>query len=417
MKRNSPGLLLVGRLGASALALISAPIVARAIGPDGRGETAAAVALFALVPVFLGMGLPLELRRIVALEGKASSVRSSRRLVISSTLVSIPLSIVLGSTIFASFDDDARLAATVGVALTPLTLSWICDTSVLVATRDFLGIVALQLLQPLAYLAGIVFLWVVGWATTASVIWVYIVSNLVSFIFGLWRVRAGKGSPRTGLVGLLKGSLRFAGGALTESASNRLDQVLALPVIGASQAGFYSVSVTVGLAPLAIAQALSASTFSAVATAEGRRRHRFINESIRQVSSLSAVAALTLLLLGPNIVVLLFGDEFTDAGPAIRVTSIACLFASIALQGSSNLVAMGRPKQLAVCQLISLFVGIAGLLFLGPPFGSLGAAVASTMGYATLAVLSVRYSGASAWCFIPSPMSFIAGIKTLLRSR
>lgn len=416
MRLNSPGLLLYGRLGASALALISAPIVARAIGPDGRGETAAAVALFSLVPVMLGMGLPLELRRVVASEGNSGSIRASRRLVLASPLFSVPLALILGSTLFQSFEEAARIAATVGVALTPLTLSWICDISVLVATRDFLGIVALQLIQPFVYLIGIILLWLVDWATTASVITVYVVSNAASFLFGLCRVKVPADISETRPVNLMKGSVRYSGGALAESASNRLDQVLALPIIGAAQAGLYSVSVTVGLAPLAVAQALSASSFTSVATAEGRRRQRLVSDSIRQVTSVSLATALVLFFLGPSIVLVLFGSPFADAAPAIRVSAFSCLFASIAVQASSNLVALGRPKQLAISQLVSLVVGIIALLILGPSNGSLGAALASSLGYATLALLAVRGCRASLWSIIPSPLSFVAGVRVLFRS-
>lgn len=414
MRSGSPGLVLLGRLGASVLALISAPIVARAIGPDGRGETAAALALFALVPVFLGMGLPLELRRLVSTEGHTSMVRASRRLVFATLLMSVPFSVAFGATIFSSFDPEARMAATVGVALTPLMLSWICDVSCMVAKRDFVGILVLQLLQPMAYLGGVTLLWATSWATTASVIWVFIASNVMSFIFGLCRVRAGAKRSVTSPMSLAKGSVRFAGGALAETASNRLDQVIALPVIGAVEAGFYSVSVTVGLAPLAIAQALGASTFSAVANSQGRRRHKLVNETINQVVSLNVVVSLLLIIFGPSFVVLLFGEAFSGAGPAIRVSAFACLFASIALQASSNLVAMGRPKQLAGSQLVSLAIGTTSLLILGPHYGSLGAALASALGYATLALLATRFCGASFRSVIPSPMSFVAGVRTLI---
>lgn len=414
---NSPALLLLGRLGASGLALLSAPIVARSIGPEGRGETAAAIALFALIPVFLGLGLPFEIRRLVAHDGHTSSIRSARRLVAWTTLIAVPVALICSFTIFGSFDTDARLAATVGVGLTPLTLCWICDVNALVARRDFLGIVALQLLQPLTYLIAVLALWLLDAATTGSVIWGYVGSNFISFSFGLWRIR----SPQRGLSlpprTLMKGSLRFAGGSLAETASNRLDQVIALPVLGAAQAGFYSVAVTVGLAPLAIAQAIGAAAFSDIVQSEGPRRLRLINESIRQVSSLSFVSSLLLSLLGPFLVVLLFGEAFDGAESAIRVVALACMLASISLQASSILVALGKGTKLAISQAVSLGVGIGLLLILGPISGALGAATASLIGFATLAILSVAMSGASATSVVPTPAAFRAGLKLLLRTK
>lgn len=417
MNANSPALLLLGRLGASGLALVSAPIVARAIGPAGRGETAAAVALFALVPVFLGLGLPLELRRVVATDGGTASIRAARRLVAWTAVISVPTALLCWESIFQGFAAEARLAASVGVALTPLTLSWICDTSVLVAQRDYVGIVVLQLLQPFTYLMAVLTLWSFHLATTATVIWVYVGSNMMSFVFGLLRVRTLRQDGMQRSVELFRGSLRFAGGSLADAASNRLDQVMALPVIGAIQAGFYSVGVTIGLAPLALAQAVGTASFTRIAQAQGRRRRRLVNQSIREVASLSFAAALVLVVFGPSIVVILFGDAFSGAESAIRVAAVACIFASISLQASTALVATGRGAKLAVAQLVSLIVGIGLLFVLGPAYGALGAALASLIGYAIMSASAIVFCGASLLSIIPTPVSFVAGIKTLVRAK
>ncbi|MFJ6374551.1 polysaccharide biosynthesis C-terminal domain-containing protein [Pseudarthrobacter oxydans] len=301
--------------------------------------------------------------------------------------------------------------------MSPLTLSWICDIGVLVAKRDFLGIVSLQLLQPTSYLVGIIVLWVTELATTASVIWVFVGSNVVSFFFGLFRAGIAPKGAATRPKMLAKGSIRYSGGALAESASNRLDQVIALPILGAAQAGLYSVSVTVGLAPLAIAQALSSSSFTPITTARDRRRKRLISESISHVASLSIVAALLLFCFGPSLVDLLFGEAFRDAAPAIRMSAVSCFMASIAVQASSNLIAIGRPRQLAFTQMVSLAVGIAGLLVLGPALGSLGAAIASAIGYGVLAILAVHHCHAGIRSMLPTPRAFVGGLKVLLRSR
>lgn len=417
VRPNSPALLIFGRFGASALALVSAPIVARAIGPEGRGETAAAVALFALVPILLGIGLPLELRRVVAADGDASSLHSARRFIGLTAFASIPVSVLCTMTIFSNFESTAKIVATMGVALTPITLSWICDISVLVARQDYRGIVVLQLLQPLVYLIGVTVLWATNGATTTTVILVYIVSNFMPFVFGLWRVRASLSSRRGSAGQLFRGSMKFAGGSIAEAASNRLDQVIALPIIGAAQSGFYSVGVTVGFAPLAIAQALGTATFTGIAQAQGRRRRRLINSSIRQVASLSFVSSVILFLVGPFLVVLLFGEAFQGADAAIRVAAVACLMASISLQASTVLIATGHGTKLSISQLVSLVIGIALLFLLGPSLGALGAAIASLIGYATMAGLSLAFCGASLLSVFPTPQSFLAGIKSLFRAK
>lgn len=417
MNKNSPALLLLGRLGASGLALISAPIVARAIGPEGRGETAATIALFALIPVLVGLGLPLEMRRVVATDNTLASVRRARRLVVFSLVMSVPASFICWMTIFGSFDFEARLAASIGVALTPLTLSWICDTSVLVATRDYVGIAVLQLLQPASYLVLVTVLWVAGSAETATVICAYILSNTASFVFGIIRVRHGNAEGARAARDLVKGSLSFAGGSLAEAASNRLDQVVALPLIGAVQSGLYSVAVTVAFAPLAIAQALGAATFTGIARAEGSQRKCLIDQSLRQVASVSIVSSGTVWLTGPFLVTFLFGEAFAGASTAIQVSAGACFASSVALQASSVLVAGGRRLLLTVSQGVSLVIAIGFLFLLGPANGADGAAWAALIGSVVLAVLNILFCGASLHSWVPTPQAFLSATKTLIRSK
>lgn len=413
---NSPALLLFGRIGASALALISAPIVARAIGPAGRGETATAIAVFSLLPVLIGFGLPLELRRVVAVDGGTATVRTARRLVAISFLLALPFALLCWATLFQPLSEQTRLAASVGVALTPLTLSWICDTSVLVSLRDYRGILVLQLLQPVTYLIVVLALWSCQLATPGNVLWGYLLSNFMTYMFGILRVRASRSGHARSIRHVARGASHFAGGSLAEAATNRLDQVIALPVMGAVQTGLYSVAVTLGFAPLAIAQALASSYFARIAQNRGRHRKSLIEDAIRQVSALSFVSSLFLIVAGPFLVTLLFGEEFSDAESAIRVTAVACFFASISLQSANVLVAMGRGFTLAVSQVSALLFGVALLLPLGTALGALGAAIASACSMALMALLALYFAGVTVKCVLPTPSAFVRGIKTLLKA-
>ena len=75
---DTPAHIALANVAASAIALITAPIIARSIGAAGRGETAAALAAFALVPIVLAIGMPIELRRVWATARADSLVRSFR---------------------------------------------------------------------------------------------------------------------------------------------------------------------------------------------------------------------------------------------------------------------------------------------------------------------------------------------------
>ena len=76
---NSPMTMLGSRLSVAALGLISAPLIAQALGPSGRGETASALATMYLVPILLALGMPFEVRRRVLADGGMGAVRTARR--------------------------------------------------------------------------------------------------------------------------------------------------------------------------------------------------------------------------------------------------------------------------------------------------------------------------------------------------
>lgn len=81
--------------------------------------------------------------------------------------------------------------------------------------------------------------------------------------------------------------------------------------------------------------------------------------------------------------------------------------------GSIVLVAEDQGVRLTRAQLLGLAVGIAGLVLAGPPFGAVGAAVASTIGYAVLLVAIMHGLRVSPSVLIPTGGAFQMGIRRL----
>lgn len=413
--RGSPSLIIIGRLGASALALVSAPIVARAIGPEGRGETAAALALFLIVPVALGMGIPLEVRRQAATSDGHAVIRTGRTFVTLSVAGSVAIAALSYLTIFADFSTGARMTATVGIALAPLTTSWSLDVSVLVAHRRYSAVLIMQILQPAVYVGLVVLLWTIGLAMVATVIMASIAGTAATFAAGLILVRVPLRGQRVGMKILIQRGFSFFGSAIAEAASNRADQILALPLIGAYQAGLYSVAATIGSIPLAIGQALGASYFTPIAQTEGIRRREIQSESIRAAMAAAVMATPVIAAIAWATIPLVFGDAFA---PSILPTMLALIGSAGLLIGyvaSMGLAAEGRGVRMTIAQVTSVIVGIGALSVLGPALGAVGAAVASTVGYLALLVASLALLQIRACDLVPRPRDFGATVKRLKR--
>jgi O-antigen/teichoic acid export membrane protein len=417
MQADAPSLLLIGRLGATALAFVTAPIVARTIGPDGRGETAAAIALFNIVPILLGIGIPLEVRRLSALGKSSAAIRTARLLFVAAVPIAVAIGVLGWFTIFATFKPEARLVAAVGIAMCPLMMMWTCDSSVLVAKGRYRGVMALQLVQPSAYLALVLIFALGGWLTTATVLVANIAGTLAACVTGITLTRISTRGERYPAFTLLRGGVRYAGSSIAETASSRLDQVIALPLMGAFQAGIYSVAVTIATIPLALGQALGAAYFPLIARASGESRRVHKESAIRASFAMSAIAA-PLLFLGSWLgIPLLFGDGFAAAVPVAWICGIGTCALIAGYVCSLALAAEGRGYAMTFAQVGALVLSITLLFLLAPEYGAIGAAAASSMGYVVLLGLLLAAARTRPRYSWPRLRDFRLAIRTLFRPR
>lgn len=412
---DSPMQLVIGNLGAAALSLLSAPIVARALGPVGRGETAAAIALFFIVPVVLAFGVPLEVRRLAAESDGKAALRSARMFCAAGILLSVPLAAASYVTIFAGFDHEARIVAALGIASCPLVMSWMCDTSVLIAHCRYRAVLLVRIAYPAIYVLLVVLLWVLGRATTATVLAANIMGTFGTFGVGLLLTRTSLRGPHHSFRALRRGAVRYAGSAIAESASSRLDQVLVLPLLGAAQAGIYSVAVTVATAPLALGQALGASYFPLIARAEGAARTELKGQAARAGIALALLAAPALGVVAFFAIPVVFGDEFT---PAVRVTWMSLIGGGAMLAAyvcSMVLAAEGKGIAMTVGQIVALVTGIGLLYLVAPHFGAIGAAAASSISYLLLLTVLAFSLGIAGRQIVPCAADFRESVARLFR--
>lgn len=413
---DSPSLLAFARVIAAGLALFSAPIVARAIGPAGRGETAAAIAVFHIVPVVLAFGVPIAVRRRAALPEGAQIIATARIIALLGVVGAIPLAIALRLTLFANFGALAALVAAVSVLLAPVVVSWSCDVSVLVAQSRYRAIALIQLAPPVSYLVLVLTLWGLNIASTGTVLIAYICGHILACAVGLYFVRAKWSGAWREIPSLAREGLRFSGASLAETATNRMDQAIALPLIGATQAGFYAVATTIVTIPFAFGQALGAAYFTPIVRAEaGEARRSLQQQSARSAFALALVCFPLLCLATPFVVPLLFGSDFAGAVPVVWVASAGGFAMTSGYVISMALAAEGRGGRMSVAQTVALVVSIGSLFLFGPLLGAIGAGLASTLGYVAMLLMLARGLKAPVRTLIPGPKDFNEAVRRLVK--
>ncbi|MCW3468055.1 oligosaccharide flippase family protein [Rhodococcus pyridinivorans] len=382
------GLVLTRLVGAS-LALITSPVIARAIGPEGRGLTAAAITTLMIVPIALGLGLPWAVRQKVAgAQDVFMVMRSARLLSFLSLLPAVPLGAVLAVTLFSGMPQSALVWLMAGLLVTPFVVQRNSAVSFFVVGREFRRISIVNIAQPIFFFISIIALGVLGNLTVTTVVASQTISMALACLTTMSLVKVPWRGARFPIRALARESLLASGAQISEIASYRLNQLILLPVIGSAALGYYAVAVNVALAPAPIGQAISSSTFSEFARASGDERHKKVADSLQSCCYLAIVVALVIAVLSPLLIPLAFGQEFRPAVLATIIMSAGLVFVICNFLLTSALVADGRSGAASNAQLVGFAGGTVMLFVLAFPFGLVGAAIASTIGFALTSVYS-----------------------------
>ncbi|MGX7724527.1 oligosaccharide flippase family protein [Rhodococcus sp. 5G237] len=384
---NSVSLIALSRIVAMFLTLITAPVIARALGPEGRGEAATALAAFALVPILVSLGVPLEVRRASVKGDWSRIIRASRDLSVMMFVPSGLIAFLLSVFIFRSMSSEAALVAFTGALCAPLTVSWLCDQSALIALSRYRAVAAIQVAQSIVYVLLVALAFAFSVLSVPVVLCANILGSLVTCGLGIYLTRVTFLGPRASRRSLLAGGIKYAGSGIAEAASNRLDQLLVLPLIGAYGAGLYSVAVTISSIPLSVGHALGAHFFNESAKAEAKDLSGLSGFGLRSGFLASFMVSLSLGVLSPFVVPLVFGAEFSGSIPVVVVSLIGSVAMTTAYVGSMMLAARGRGGMMTSSQVVSLVVGLCGLYLLAPRLGAPGVAFASTIAYFSLLVI------------------------------
>lgn len=388
---DSPSLLLLGRLAGAAVSLCSAPLVARLIGPDGRGITAATIAVYYVVPILLAFGVPTYVRRRVAISRSVKVITRARGFALASIVPSALAAWAAYHTVFATITGIDRVVASAGVLVAPFVISWTCDVSVLVAQGRFRSIFALLVTPPLGNLLLVLLFWGGGVVSTSTVILANVISNVATCLLGFVLVRPGSKNDHDlpSMWGVVSASIPYSGAAIADAALNRVDQVVMLPLIGAYQSGLYAVAVTLSALPAPVGSALGSAYFGRMARVDDSEARSLSARVLKSGFLLSLITVIPIALVTPLAISVLFGEDFMPAVPVAFVSYFGSVFVVLGFICANILAARGRGLGMTVAQVLAVVCALGLLVLLAPSLGAWGAALASSAGYGVSVLIMV----------------------------
>jgi O-antigen/teichoic acid export membrane protein len=287
---------------------------------------------------------------------------------------------------------------------------------VLLVRQKFGSILVQQLADQALFVAGIAALAVAGELTVGRVMLVNTGAYLVGATLATMSAGIPLRGPASSVSSVAKYSSKFAGGAISEIAAKQLDQILVLPVIGSYQSGLYAVAMSLGMWPLILAQSIGAVFVRLRALSETDDVARSTSAAaVREGLSLSLVAAVGLALVAAPIVRILYGEPFMASLPSVMVWLGGTVAMGPLAVASMVLVGAGDGWAMTKVQLVSIVTGAVLLFAIGPLWGALGAAAASSLAYWAALVLACRYLHLGVRDILPLPRDFASAATRLTR--
>jgi O-antigen/teichoic acid export membrane protein len=330
--------------------LLTGPIIARALGPEGRGQLAGILQPMTLAGAIAALGVPSAVTYFV---GRGHDSRRVRNQAIQiSTMMTVVVAAVL---LFYS----RKVAESIGVSRGVILLLWTAFVpsayvsirrSLLQGQRLYSRIDLERTLISVFRAGSILLLFIVGSRSVAAYSAAFMIAGLAAS--GALLVPSTKGGMQSNeKVGVLKRSdlLRFAlfssFGTIATAMNSRLDQAIMPAAVPAVELGLYSVAVTVSEVALIITAVIARNILAETsARAPKRRIMRFV--------LLGAVGQLllcgTMLLAIPYLLPLVFGSGFAPAVLLVKILLLATLIGYGADCFSAFLAGSGNPEYASV---------------------------------------------------------------------
>lgn len=420
-------LVFIATVASYGLGFLTAVLLARTLGPEGRGVTALYQAAVTIGFAFLGLGIATA--AVYYVGRRDITGRQAMEAGLSITLLAAALTAV-GVAIAAIAFGDRLAEEGVPYWLTlvaiPALVQFRAAEAVLRAQGRFGAMNLMEVSLPVSILGLLGAVEVVSGLTIYRAVFAWSVGFLPPVVLGYLLLGTAQWPRRPADRGLLWQAARFGVQGqlsnLLQLLNYRLDSYLVLILVNASGVGLYAVGVSLSEGMWFIANSVAVVLLTNLTAGSEENAARMTPIVCRNTLLVTAGAAIAAGAVSPWVIPLVFTSEFEDA----VLPFLWLLPGTVALAGTKILAAYvfsrGRPMINAQIAFVTLAVTILADLLLIPPFEVAGAAAASSVAYGCSLALSAlayrRLSGGSiAAALVPRPSDapyYIDGVSSIL---
>lgn len=371
--------------------ILSGVIVARGLGPEGRGLYAIALLFPSLLAALFSLGMNTASVYFLSTEPEKKPVIAGTVLFYSAAAgagAALLLAVLSGrvATAFLNGTGSVFVAAAAPLALVFLILeSFQCF---FMSERDIRAITAMNAIRGVSHFGIVGILFLAGSLSVMPAILSNLTAAAAAAAAGYLSLRAKNFfTPLSFRVSELKRlasfGLRQHIGTAAQLLNYRADIFVAAALLPPYQVGLYSVSVAVSELLWHIPNAAAQVLYPKAASASKEEADRFTPEVARHVFLLSLLPAAVVWAAAAPLIGLLFGREFLPAAEPVRLLLPGAVLLSVSKVLGSHLSARGFPQHNSSASVTSLLVSVLLCMALIPAYGLKGAAAATSASYAS----------------------------------
>jgi O-antigen/teichoic acid export membrane protein len=369
-------------------------VVARALGPSGRGEYAAITVWFGIACIVGQMGLPASLCFYVAKDSPRARdyIATSRTMMMATGVLALTAGLLLAPVLSRGnplVADGYRIAFGTSV----ITFVGVAYTYALQADH-LLGWNLARTIQPVLSLPIFCILWFFKLLTLNNALYVLAVTLTLQLGWSYWYCRQNALAPGHARISMLRplsayGMAQIA--ALTPATLNaQLDQLVLSLTVASADLGRYAIAVSLTSLPMPIVAAIGNVAFPRLAAQQAvtDATRRMQRQAVLASIGIAAAMLVPLSLVAYWLIPFLFGAGYRAAVPLLWILAPGAIFLACGQVVGDLLRGRNHPTVVAWAQGLAAVFTVVLLIALLPVVGVYGAAIASTVAYGTaLAVM------------------------------
>jgi O-antigen/teichoic acid export membrane protein len=371
------------------LAFVTAALVARALGAEGRGAYGLFIVSAAFGQLLLGMGVGNA--AIYYLNKAQITVRDALAAVHVVCIASLAVTLLITAAIAPAFGDDVfgrGISPWLLVGAVPLLLYMNLLRLLLQALNRFVDLGVTTVGQQVIILALVAAAFATGDPSATQIVAYLLIASAAAAAYALLRIgitQIDVGAivrPRLDTLRQLAGfGVQGEAGNVLQALNYRLDQFILRGFESLAAVGIYAVAASMTESVFILANAVALVLMPQLTASEPEEAARVTPIAARNTMLIASAGALALAAAAPVALPAVFGEAFDGSVEPLWWL----LPGTVALAGSkvltSYIFSQGRPLVNTAITAVSLAVTLTADVALIPRFGASGAAAASTLGY------------------------------------